>query len=558
MRSAVARLVGTGLVLALFACTDGAGGLDAGVGGDAHEGGVPGKSGGGAAGTHGTGSDGADAGTTDGGTAAGHGGATAGGASGDGSGGNGGDDDDDSDDPIDGGTEPVECTELPCPAPFELLFAREQLPSFYLTIPDGDGVTIPDSWTQLEACDAFDVQQDPPLPQCEYQPATFHAEYDPDPLDAVTETFVSPEVEIGIRLKGRASYNPIGEKPGLKIKFASGQRFLGLSKLTLNNVRQDPSGIRERMAYRIYRDAGLDAPLANNARVYVKRGEAASYEYYGLYANVQTLDRRFIEYRFGEVAGEAGNLFDTKNDRYFTDFDRSSLRDQGGTVPGAQEQRFELETNESMPDLSDLTAAIDGVYVEDIEAGAGTLLASASPVIDVDQWLRVVAAQALLADWDGFAGARNNYKAYHDLVRDRFVILPWGTDQTFGLSFDGYRANWQYGAHHESSERATALFLTRCLRDAADCGARYEEIMTEVLASFDVTALLEEADYAAQQIDGAMHDDTRRFFTDLDFHNSVQHVRHFIEHRLACVDQLRASQPCEVLTCPVGYEQGCH
>jgi hypothetical protein len=177
-------------------------------------------------------------------------------------------------------------------------------------------------------------------------------------------------------------------------------------------------------------------------------------------------------------------------------------------------------------------------------------------VIDVDQWLRVAAAQALIADWDGFAGARNNYKAYHDLVRGTFVILPWGTDQTFGLSGD-YRPDWQYGIDHEVSDRVRALFLERCLRDSASCAARYHQIVAEVTATFDSQALLDETDRAAQQIEVAMLEDTRRSFDDDAFHSSVQHLRHFIEHRAACVEQLLAGQPCETLTCPVGYELGC-
>jgi hypothetical protein len=452
-----------------------------------------------------------------------------------------------------------------CSAPWctgqpALLFASEQLPSFYLSIPDGDGTSVddPDSWTQLQACGRNDLGADPPPPQCDYQPARFHVVYDPNPLDDVTENVQSPVVPIGVRLKGRASYRPIDDKPAFKVKFTEGQgeRFAGLSRLTLNNAVQDPSGIRERMAYLAYRNAGIEAPLANNARVYVQRG-ARAFEYYGLYTHVQTLDRAFLEDRFGEVSGQIGNLYDTKNYRYFSDFDRSVLRDQAGPAPGEQEQRFQLETNESVADTSDLTAAIDAVYVEDIEAGAGQLLAGAEPVIDVDQWLRVAAAQALLADWDGFAGARNNYEAYHDRVRDRFVILPWGTDQTFGITGYEYRPNWHYPLDHTQSARTPALFLLRCLRDAVDCGARYDAIVAEVTSTFDVAALLAEVDHAFQQIEAAMHEDTRRPYDDDAFLRSVQHVKHFIEHRAACVDRLRAQQACELLACPAGHELDC-
>jgi hypothetical protein len=438
------------------------------------------------------------------------------------------------------------------PPSFELLFDSAQLPSFYLTIPDA-------SWQQLADCDGGELASDTPPPECDYQPATFHAEYDEAPQDGVEQRMESDEIPIGVRLKGRASFQPIDGKPAFKIKFTelAGERFLGLSRLTLNNMVQDPSSLRERIAYRVYRDAGLAAPLANSARVYVQRGEGAGYEYFGLYANVQTLDRRFVEQAFGEVGGAAGNLYDTKNSIYFTDFDRSRGRDQAGPEPGMQEQRFALETNDSMPDTSDLTAAIDAIYVEDVEAAAGALLATASPVIDVDQWLRVSAAQALIADWDGFAGARNNYKAYRDLVSGKFVILPWGTDQTFGYTSRGYSPNWHYALEHDTSDRQRPLFLMRCLADSADCANRYARIVAEVAASFDAQALLAEVDRAEQQITAAVLEDERRPEDDQAFRRGVQYVRHFIEHRIGCVGRLTSHQACEPLSCPIGDAPDC-
>ena len=40
--------------------------------------------------------------------------------------------------------------------------------------------------------------------------------------------------------------------------------------------------------------------------------------------------------------------------------------------------------------------------------------------------------QAAIANWDGCFAATNNYEIYRDPSRARFVMLPWGEDQTFG------------------------------------------------------------------------------------------------------------------------------
>ncbi len=64
----------------------------------------------------------------------------------------------------------------------------------------------------------------------------------------------------------------------------SGQRFLGLKKMTLNNMVQDPSMIHEVLAYSVFRAMGVPAPRTGYA--FVRVNGAA----YGVYLNVETLD----------------------------------------------------------------------------------------------------------------------------------------------------------------------------------------------------------------------------------------------------------------------------
>ena len=58
---------------------------------------------------------------------------------------------------------------------------------------------------------------------------------------------------VGVRLKGGlGSFRPLAGKAAFKVKFnhsVAGQRFLGLKKLTLNNMVQDKSMIHETLAY---------------------------------------------------------------------------------------------------------------------------------------------------------------------------------------------------------------------------------------------------------------------------------------------------------------------
>src|SRR5690348_16858170 len=76
---------------------------------------------------------------------------------------------------------------------------------------------------------------------------------------------------VAVHLKGSAgSFQPVEAKPGLTLnfdKFAKGQRFHGLQKISLNNSVQDPSYSTEKICREIFNAAGVPAPRADYATV---------------------------------------------------------------------------------------------------------------------------------------------------------------------------------------------------------------------------------------------------------------------------------------------------
>ena len=110
--------------------------------------------------------------------------------------------------------------------------------------------------------------------------------------------------DIGVRLKGEYNFRPLGQKAPFKLKFdefVSGQTFHGLKRMTFNNLLEDHSFIAERLTYHVFRSANLPAPRANSAWLVVN-GEP-----YGLYANVETEDKRLIGRWFTD---DSGNLYE--------------------------------------------------------------------------------------------------------------------------------------------------------------------------------------------------------------------------------------------------------
>ncbi len=326
--------------------------------------------------------------------------------------------------------------------------------------------------------------------------------------------------DVGVRIKGRASLQELAAKPSFKIKvneFVPGTRFLGLKRLTLNNMVQDPSKLRECLGYKVFRALGVPAPLCNHVRVYLNG------EYKGLYANVQSIDDVFVKGLFDPAPG---NLFDITNDEYHVDVQRES-------EPPAQETRFVLETNKppagtDIPAelIADLTALIDAASLSSDES----FLATIEQHVDLDEVLTMGAAQAVLADWDGYFGATNNYLIYHELERDRFIWLPWGIDQVMGIQ-DEFKGV-VYPIDHSGSERPNGLLHRRCQANVS-CAARYIEKVAEALQVFEELDLESSLDSLYAKIEEAAFEDNG--FDNARFMDAVEDLRTFIRDRPAAV-----------------------
>lgn len=383
----------------------------------------------------------------------------------------------------DSGTAGAGGDDAPPPPGAEVLYDPATLATFELTIP--------------EAC--REALQAEPTEYCEGA-----VTYRPPAGPSLTFPLV------GIRLKGRATMQPLTEKPSFKIKldeYLDGPRLFGTRRLTLNNMVQDPSMAHEVLGYRYYRAVGVPAPLCNYARVVVD-GEP-----YGLYANLETVDDEFAESRFDPAPG---NLYDTSNEVYFVDF----LPEWLGS--------FELETNHDAPDTSDLEALIAAVG-----APAESFYAEVGAVLDWDEVLTLGAAQAVVADWDGYFGAANNYELYHELARDRFLLIPWGIDQTFGTA-DGERgeplAQLEYAVDHSTSGRENGVLFRRCREDDA-CWADYLARLQTALEVWNGLPLLDELEAALELTADARAEDTRRPYGDARSEEFVEGLRTFLVER---------------------------
>ena len=223
----------------------------------------------------------------------------------------------------------------------------------------------------------------------------------------------------GIRSRGRTSR--AGQKPGLRIDFnryVSGQEFLGLKSLVLDNLWQDASMIRERLAMQVFARMGLPAPRQTHARVFVK----SDGEYAGVYGVVEVVDKNFLERNFGE---NDGFLYEYQwKDQYRFDFVRPDLEWYAA--------RFEPKTHEAAAASTLFDPIRDLVQVIN-DADPSTLEETLSPYLDLRKYITHIAIENVVSEPDGLLGGlgMNNFYLYRFESSSRSQMIVWDQDLAF-------------------------------------------------------------------------------------------------------------------------------
>jgi spore coat protein CotH len=230
---------------------------------------------------------------------------------------------------------------------------------------------------------------------------------------------------IGIRVKGNTSRE--AERKGYRIDFGEfvPQTYQGLKNINLNGSHNDPSMMREMLSNAVMNTANNVAGRTNPVMLYVNG------IYQGLRIHSEYIDKIFLQSRFGE---SSGNLFKCTwpADLVWMGNNEQSYKNIINPSP-LNERAYELKTNETADDYSDLVAFIDIIN----NSSADSFASRIKGVFDVDAYLKVLAAEVLVGHWDNYFINKNNYFLYHRMSDNRFVYIPYDMDNTFGVQW-GY------------------------------------------------------------------------------------------------------------------------
>lgn len=235
---------------------------------------------------------------------------------------------------------------------------------------------------------------------------------------------------VAVQLKGSAgSFRPIDDRPALTLnfdKFAKGQSFHGLDKVSLNNSVQDESYLSEKIAREIFQSAGVPVPRAGNAIVRINSRRL------GVYVLTEGWDGRFLNRYFSNTKG---NFYDSGFKRDVSE----TLEVNSGEHPEDRTAiRQLMRASASIINAGrKLSSEPDEEKRKAISAAASERWKTLGDVLDVERFLRMVVMETITGHWDGYTMNANNYRIFHDLDSGKLVFMPHGMDQMFGSSRRG-------------------------------------------------------------------------------------------------------------------------
>ncbi|XXF74879.1 CotH kinase family protein [Myxococcaceae bacterium GXIMD 01537] len=291
---------------------------------------------------------------------------------------------------------------------------------------------------------------------------------------------------VGVRFKGNSTLSGawrsgVGKLP-LRFNFdkfedehpeIEGQHFYGFSKLSLSNNQGDSSLLRDKIASDTFLAAGVPAPHTAFAAVYVDHGNGP--EYFGLYTLAEDPQDSLLQTNFGNSSG--------------------ALYEADGT--GAKwvtfdEESFEAENEAAEAGWDSVKNAISALNSDRADAAAWRARLEAR--LDVDGFLRWLAINTVLVNWDSYGAMSHNYYLYADpndgdrvrwITWDHNLSMMSGRGATQSLSLSEVTADWP---------------LIRFLMDDPVYRAKYQQYARESVNGPLAAATLQERIRAAHDL----------------------------------------------------------
>jgi len=226
---------------------------------------------------------------------------------------------------------------------------------------------------------------------------------------------------VAIRYKGNSTYLATARslKRSLKIdvnEFEEGQKFLGVKTLNLHSGVHDPAKLREAITYEIFRAAGAPAPRTAFAEVTLTVPGKYDKELLGFYTFTEQVNKPFLERHFKT---DKGLLMKPERIRGL---------DFAGDTWEPLKAAYQPKRDATPEEIARILAFLKLVN----RAPAAQFEMEIAGFLDIDAYLRFLAATALTSNLDSFFTNGHNFYLYLHPDTKKFHFITWDTDLSLG------------------------------------------------------------------------------------------------------------------------------
>lgn len=297
--------------------------------------------------------------------------------------------------------------------------------------------------------------------------------------------------KVGFRLKGNSSLSQAWSAGIYKLPFKlqfdeyedtnpeiTDQRFYGFKEFSMSPGHSDASLMRDKVVSDLFRSAGVPAARTSFYKIYINFGEGL--KYCGVYTMVEVIDDTMVKDQFGE---KKGNIYKPES-----------------TFQSFLQANFEKKNNEDTADWSDVQAVITALNATNRKSNAEAWRANLEKTFNVDHFLKVLAINNTIVNWDAYGAMAHNYYLYTPTATKKVTWIPWDfnlsmtstTTTTGGNTQQQGGAGMGRGVSLAMTEVAASWPLIRYLADDATYYAKYKSYVKDFNDNYFTTAKMNE------------------------------------------------------------------
>lgn len=300
---------------------------------------------------------------------------------------------------------------------------------------------------------------------------------------------------VGIRYKGNSSlsaYSSGTNKLPFRLEFdefkddypeVNGQTFYGFPALSMSSNYNDQSFLREKVACDLFREFGVPAPYSTFYEMYIDYGDGPVY--FGLYTGLEVVFETMLEKQFDS---ETGNCYKPEDEG-------AAFSESGFNLSD-----FENKTNGGTGD-SDIQSLYDYLQSDDRTDDTSQYKTNLESVFDVQGFLKWLAVNTTIQNWDTYGRMTHNYYLYNDPADNLLKWIPWDNNEAFEVGKQGGALSFEFSEisdsdwplvgyilsipSYENDFKAHILDFTSSVFEANKMQAYYTELQTLIQTSVD-------------------------------------------------------------------------